>query len=61
VARAHITPWHRCRSSVHASTMQGDPVPVPGRKRSHSASSDELRSFRCCLIFLAPTDFHRRG
>src|SRR5258708_23509642 len=35
--------------------------PVPGRKRSHSASSDELRSFRCCLIFFGPDRFSSAG
>jgi hypothetical protein len=35
--------------------------PVPGRKRSHSASSDELRSFRCCLIFFGPDRFSPAG
>ena len=58
---AHITPWHRCRSSVRAPQCTETLSPVPGRKRSHSAPSDELRSSRCCLIFLASTDFHRRG
>jgi hypothetical protein len=63
VARSnHITPWHRCRSTVHASTMHRDPVPrTRGRKRSHSASSDELRSFRCCLIFFGPDRFSLVG
>jgi hypothetical protein len=35
--------------------------PLPGRKRSHSASSDELRSFRCCLIFFGPDRFSSAG
>ena len=48
---AHITPGIGVAAACTLPQCTETLSPVPGRTRSHSASSDELRSFRCCLIF----------
>jgi hypothetical protein len=61
VARsAHIPPGIGVAAACTLPQCTETLSPVPGRKRSHSASSDELRSFRCCLIF-GPDRFSSAG